>query len=173
MQKCLDSYMKTRNVVYENNDLREDTDDLHIDKHLLKTCRSTGNLFFDNNLMSFYSLIYPLTIFLINRDGWLDDEHFAGCLDIFSICSSFYMWLYDGRKLNKNNYVPLANDISKAVEHLSIDEKIDYYLEHMAKYREEMIKENGSSLVNVLKARMEQLDSTNFAKEEPKGRASR
>ena len=48
----------------------------------------------------------------------------------------------------------------------------------MAKYREEMIRENGVSLVNVLKARMEQLDNTGVTngdslEQGPKGRTGR
>ena len=175
--KCLESYIKAEDSCCKYRDIRGANSFSLIDK--LKNNRDeycfTGKFIFANDLISVYDLLHSLSLLIDWKNHYI--KIFPESLDVFSACAAFYMQLYD-EEYDEKNYASLLKDIVGEVQNLSIDEKIDYYLEHMAKYRGEMIKENGDSLVNVLKARMEQLDNTGVTngdslEQGPKGRTSR
>lgn len=178
MSKCLESYTMAQNSFNKFSDIRKRVSFCLIDilQYKCNPYCYTGKYIFANDLVSFFDLLYPISILLDWRNLFLNTV--SGSLDLFSACSAFNNGHYNGSGMDRSSYVPLANDISREVQNLSIDEKIDYYLEHMAKYREEMIRENGVSLVNVLKARMEQLEGNvvtncDSLEQEPKGRTGR
>lgn len=175
-EKCLKSYIGTRRAVYDVDYVSRNSEQ-SLDSILMipDFYKKTGILVSDNYLMSFSFMFFNLSTFLGSINGFADEEYLMFS-DVFSFLNAKFLKRYGGGILK--NYVPLANDISRNVQHMSIDEKIDYYLEYMAKYREEMIKENGSSLVNVLNARKEQLEGNGVPSEEiqvrpPQGRNAR
>lgn len=178
VDKCLESYMKADTNNYKRRRIRNSNTKTKLVKRSGGIDISFYSLDFDDDFLRVIVAMFK-NIVNLHDVGNMYLCDFSGALDYFSVCAVDYVRFHNnGGRLEIKSYVPWGNEFSKKMINMSIDEKIDYYLNEFVKYHEEMIRDNGVSLVNVLKARMEQLDNTGVTngdslEQGPKGRTSR